>query len=68
MTSSPITGKGDGENMEESQISYSSKITADGDGAKEIKRYFLERNTMANLQISILKSRLTLPIKVCHQG
>ena len=43
-----------------------SKITADGDGSYEIKRYlFLGRKAMTNLD-SILKSRdITLSTKVC---
>ena len=44
----------------------SSKITADGDSSKEIKRHLLlGRKAMTNLD-SILKSRdITLPTKVC---
>ena len=43
----------------------SSKITADGDGSHEIKRYLLlGRKVMTNLE-SILKSRdITLPTKI----
>ena len=42
-----------------------SKITADGDCSHEIKRHLLlERKAMTNLD-SILKSRATLPTKVC---
>ena len=43
-----------------------SKITADGDWSREIKRCFLlGRKAMTNLD-SILKSRdITLPTKVC---
>ena len=43
-----------------------SKITADGDCSREIKRHLLlRRKVMTNLD-SILKSRdITLPIKVC---
>ena len=43
-----------------------SKITADGDGSYEIRRYLLPgRRVMTNLD-SILKSRdITLPTKVC---
>ena len=47
-------------------IFLGSKITADGDGSYEIKRYlFLGRKAMTNLDI-ILKSRdIALPAKVC---
>ena len=43
-----------------------SKITADGDCSREIKRHLLlERTVMTNLD-SLLKSRdITLPTKVC---
>ena len=42
-----------------------SKITADGDCSHEIKRYLLlGRKAMTNLD-SMLKSRITLPTKVC---
>ena len=43
-----------------------SKITADGDCSREIKRnLFLERKVMTNLD-SILKNRdITLPTKIC---
>ena len=43
-----------------------SKITADGDCSHEIKRCFLRRKAMTNLD-SVLKSRdITLPAKVCN--
>ena len=47
-------------------IFLGSKITADGDCSREIKRcLLLERKAMTNLD-SILKSRdITLPTKVC---
>ena len=47
-------------------IFLGSKITADGDCSREIKRHlFLGRKAMTNLD-SILKSRdITLPTKVC---
>ena len=46
-------------------IFLGSKITADGDCSHEIKRCFLRRKAMTNLD-SILKSRdITLPTKVC---
>ena len=45
-------------------ILLASKITADGDGCHEIKRHFLGREAMTNLN-SILKSRdVTLPTNV----
>ena len=46
-------------------IFLGSRITADGDCSREIKRHlFLERKAMTNLD-SILKSRdITLPVKV----
>ena len=41
-----------------------SKITADGDCSHEIKRHFLERKAMTNLE-GVLKSRdITLPTKI----
>ena len=68
MASSPITlWQIDGEIMETVRdfILGGSKITADGDCSREIKRrLFLGRKAMANLD-SILKSRdITLPTKV----
>ena len=45
-------------------IFLGSKITADGDCSHEIKRHFLRRKAMANVD-NILKSRdITLPTKV----
>ena len=66
--SGPITScQIDGETMETVRdfIFLGSKITANGDCSKEIKRcLFLERKAMTNLD-SILKSRdITLPTKV----
>ena len=68
MASGPITSwKIDGETVE--TVAYfilgGSKITADGDCSREIKRHILlGRKVMTNLD-SILKSRdLTLPTKV----
>ena len=68
MASGPITSwQIDGETVETVSdfISGGSKITADGDGSREIKRHLLlERKVMTNLD-SILKSRdTTLPTKV----
>ena len=68
MTSGPITSwQIHGETMETVTdfISLGSKITADGDCSREIKRHLLfGRKTMTNLN-SILKSRdITLPSKV----
>ena len=58
----------DGETMETvtDVIFLGSKITADGDYSREIKRHLLPgRKAMTNLD-SILKSRdITLPTKVC---
>ena len=69
LASSPITSwKIDGETMETAAdfIFLGSKITADGDGRREIKRrLLLGRKVMTNLD-SILKNRdITLPTKVC---
>ena len=68
MASSPITSwQIDGETMETVTdfISLGSKITADGDCSHDIKRHLLlGRKAMTNLD-SILKSRITLPTKVC---
>ena len=68
MASHPITScKIDGEKMETVTdfIFLGSKITADGDCSREIKRcLLLERKAMTNLD-SILKSRdIILPTKV----
>ena len=69
IASSPITSwKTDGETMETvtAFIFLGSKITADGDCSREIKRrLLLGRKAMTNLD-SILQSRdITLPTKVC---
>ena len=68
MASGPITSwQIDGETMETVRgfIFGGSKITADGDCSREIKRcLLLERKAMTNLD-SILKSRgITLPTRV----
>ena len=68
MASSPTTSwQIDGETMETVTdfTSGGSKITADGDGSREIKRHLLlGRKTMTNLD-SILKSKdITLPTKI----
>ena len=70
MASGPITSwQRDGETMETVAdfIVLGSKITADGDCSREIKRcLLLGREVMTNLD-SILKSRdITLPTKVCQ--
>ena len=69
MASGPITSwQIDGETMETVRdlILGGSKITADGDCSREIKRLLLlGRKVMTNLD-SLLKSRdITLPTKVC---
>ena len=69
MSSGPITSwQVDGETVDTVAdfIFRSSKITADGDCSREIKRrLLLGRKVMTNLD-SILKSRdITLPTKVC---
>ena len=68
MASGPITSwQIDGETMETvTDCFLGSKITADSDCSREIKRcLLLGRNAMANLD-SILKSRgISLPTKVC---
>ena len=68
MASGPITSwQIDGETMETVTdfIFLAPKITADGDCSHEIKRcLLLGRKAMTNLD-SILKSRITLPTKVC---
>ena len=68
MASGPFTSwEIDGETVETGSdfIFWGSKITADGDCSREIKRrIFLGRKAMTNLD-SILKSRdITLPTKV----
>ena len=67
MASSPITSRQiDGETMETVRLNLGgSKITADGDCSREIKRrLLLGRKAMTKLD-SILKSRdTTLPTKV----
>ena len=68
MASDPITSWGiDGETVEtvSDLFFWASKITADGDCSREIKRHLLlGRKVMTNLE-SILKSRdITLPPKV----
>ena len=68
MVSGPITSwQIDGETTETVRdfLFLGSKITADGDCSREMKRYLLlGRKTMTNLD-SILKSRdITLPTKV----
>ena len=65
MASSPITSwEIDGQTMTDF-IFLGSKITADGDGSHEIKRYLLlGRKVMTNLD-SLLKNRdITLPTKI----
>ena len=69
MASDPITSwQIDGETMETVRdfILGGSRITADGDSSREIKRHLLlGRKTMTNLD-SILKIRdITRPTKVC---
>ena len=69
MTSSPITSWPVEEKTMETVRDFvflGSKITADGDCSREIKRrLLLGRKAMTNLD-SILKSRdITLPTKVC---
>ena len=67
MASGPITSwEIDGETVETDLIFWGSKITADGDCSRDIKRcLLLGRKVMTNLD-SILKSRdITLPTKVC---
>ena len=67
MASSPITSwQIDGETMEEVTdfILGGSKITADGDCSREIKRHLLLRRKVMTNPDSILKSRnITLPTK-----
>ena len=70
MASDPITSwEIDGETVKQCQILFcaGSKITADGDCSREIKRcLLLGRKVMTNLD-SILKTRdITLPTKVCQ--
>ena len=69
MASGPITSwQIDGETVETvvDFIFLGSKITADGDCSREIKRRFLlGRKVMTNLDSILLKSRdITLPTKV----
>ena len=67
MASGPITSWEIDEGTVETVTDFiflGSKSTADGDCNHKIKRHFLERKTMTNLD-SILKSRdITLPTKV----
>ena len=69
MASSPITSwQIDGETMETGTdfIFLGSKITADGDCNREIKRHFLLRRKVITNLDSILKNRdTTLPTRVC---
>ena len=67
MVSGPITSwQIDGETMETDFIFLGSKITANGDCSRGIKRrLLLGRKAMTNID-SILKSRdITLPTKIC---
>ena len=69
MASGPITSwQIDGETVETVTdfIFFGSKITADGDFSREIKRcLLLGRKVMTNLD-SVLKSRdIALPTKIC---
>ena len=68
MASGPITSwEIDGETMETVSdfISLGSKITADGDCSREIKRcLFLGRKVMTNLDRILKSSDTTLPTKV----
>ena len=69
MASGPITSwQTEGEKVEAVTdfIILGSKLTVDGDGSHEIKRYLLlERKAMTKLD-NILKSRdIALPTKVC---
>ena len=69
MASGPITSwQIDGETVETGTdfILGSSKITADGDCSREIKRHLLLGRKVVTSLDSILKSRsITLPTKVC---
>ena len=70
MTSGPITSwQIDGETVETVAdfVFLGSKITADGDCSREIKRrLLLEKKVMTNILDSILKNRdITLSTKVC---
>ena len=67
MASGPITSRQiDGKTVETVAdfVLLGSKTTADGDCSHEIKRHFLRRKAMANVD-NILKSRdIALPTKV----
>ena len=69
MGSGPITSwQIDGETVETVAdfIFWGSKITADGDCSQEIKRcLLLGRKVRTNLDSIILKTDITLPIKIC---
>ena len=69
MASVPITSwQIDGETMEivRDFILGGSKITADGDCSREIKRcLLLERKVMTNLDSTLKIRHITLPTKVC---
>ena len=67
MTCGPITSwQIDGETMETVTdfIFLGSKITANGDCSRDIKRKLLERKTLTNLGSSLKNRGITLPIKV----
>ena len=66
MASGPVTSDGETVETVSDLIFLGSKVTADGDCSREIKRHFLlGRKSLANLD-SILKSRdITLPTEVC---
>ena len=69
MASGPITSwEIDGETGETVSdfVIWGSKITADGDYSREIKRHLLLRRKVMTKVDSILKSRdISLPTKVC---
>ena len=67
MTCGPITSwQIDGETMETVTdfIFLGSKITANGDCSRDIKRKLLERKTLTNLGSSLKNRGITLPTKV----
>ena len=68
MASGPITSwQIDGETMETERLYFlGSKITADGDCSREIKRHLLlGRKIMTNLDRTLKSRDITLPTKVC---
>ena len=67
MSSGPITSwEIDGETVETDLIFWGSKITADGDCSRDIKRcLLLGKKVMTNLDSTLKNRAITLSTKVC---